>query len=98
VHRITGRGTAIAGEILDGGFRVGDRLTVPASVSADPIEVIGVEFADNHSTRESWPVILVALPPQGPEPELLKSGLPPGTVLEISPGPRVKGADRDRAI
>jgi hypothetical protein len=92
---ITGRGTAVAGEILDGTIRVGDRIVAPASLPGVPLPISGVVFADNVTTRESWVALVVPLPPAGPAPASLKDTLGAGTVLEIESSAREAGADPD---
>lgn len=64
--QITRRGPAIAGEILEGRIRVGDRIVAPATIPGVPLDVMGVEFADNVSTRAYWISLLVALATTGP--------------------------------
>ena len=87
---IAGRGTAIAGDVLDGTVRVGDRIVAPANMPGLPLAISGVEFADNVSTRESWVALLVAAPPTG-----LQDALSAGTVLEIAPSPPGARPDLD---
>ena len=84
VAHITGRGTAIAGDILDGTVSVGDWIVAPTDISEAPLKVSGVEFADNPSTKESWVALFVTDPPAGPATPTLKAVLDPGTIIEIS--------------
>lgn len=83
VAEVTARGTVIAGEILDGKLRVGGCIVGPAGVPGLPLAIVGVEFADNLSTRVSWVCLVVPPPPVGPAGSLLKEALTGGTVLEV---------------
>jgi hypothetical protein len=96
VAEITGRGTAIAGEILDGTIRRGDRVIGPPSIPGVPLTIARVEFADRLSTRESWISLVVPPPPAGPPPAALKDAVSAGTVLEIEASAREAGAHRDQ--
>jgi hypothetical protein len=87
VAHITGRGSAIAGEITLGTVRVGDWIVSPTDVPGAPLQVSGVEFADNPSTKESWVALLVAEHPAGPTTSSLKDALDPGMILEIASSP-----------
>src|SRR4029450_6708195 len=60
---ISGRGTAIAGEIVDGVVGVGDHVVGPAVVPGLPFPIRGVEVADRISPAE-WGVRLIV--PQSP--------------------------------
>jgi hypothetical protein len=83
IARITGRGTAIAGQVIDGPVRVGDQIIVPTSDLGGPLIIVGVEAADNVSTGESWVTLVVPPAPAGPRTETLQKALIPGTMLEI---------------
>ena len=89
---ITGRGSAIAGEIILGTIRVGDWVIAPTHMPGVPFKVGGVEFADNPSTKESWVALVVPDPPAGPATPTLKAALEPGTMLEISSSPQTSSA------
>src|SRR4029450_4952232 len=62
---ISGRGTAIAGEIVDGVVGVGDHVVGPDVVPGLPFPIRGVEVADRISTGESWVSLIVPPPPGG---------------------------------
>jgi hypothetical protein len=92
---ITGRGTAIAGEVIDGVVRVGDLIVGPDGVPGVPFAIRGVEAADRISTGESWVSLIVPPPPAGPAPSALRDALSAGTVLEIVSDAHGARAHRD---
>ena len=83
VFQITGRGRVVTGTIVDGAVRIGTRLVAAGAPEAlPPLEVTGVEFADNISTRESWIALVFRAAPPVDE---LRRLLPEGTILQDAP-------------
>ena len=52
--RLTGRGFVARGEILEGIVRVGSFTTIKINSDDIVLQIRGVEFIDNISTKESW--------------------------------------------
>ena len=75
VFEITGRGRVATGTILERTVRVGMHLSIAGSSATPPLQVSGVEFVDNVSTRECWVALVFRdAPPLHEFRRLLREG------------------------
>ena len=82
---ITGRGLVLAGQLVEGVVRVGDRVQLPLGGGDRPARVTGVEIghslAADGSARGFLGLLVGELPPA--EIPLVRSALAAGQVLHI---------------